>query len=319
MPPVLSRLQGSLVVLFCGLMFSFGPLTFRALRDADAWQFLFHRSWATAVVSAAVIVAAGRNPLRSVVEAGLRQVAAGLVVAALFTLFIVALSRASAAFVLLMQSTSPFYAALFGRIFLKEPVGRDTLMAMVVAAVGVVVMVGGNVGSGDALGTLLSAILPIALGGYAVLIRSSPIRDPGVPMLVGGTAGAVAAAAVSSFGPGVVVPAYDVLMGVIAGGLLIGVFAPVWNYAHRFVPPADVSLLLISEIVMAPVWLWIWRDETPSTETLIGGAISLAAVLWLTFRMARDGEPALSARGRGLHVGSVPGFRCYRPSSGQAV
>ena len=169
------------------------------------------------------------------------------------------------------------------------------------------------------LGTLLSAILPIALGGYAVLIRSSPIQDPGVPMLVGGTAAAVAAAAVSSFGPGVVVPAHDVLMGVIGGGLLIGVFAPVWNYAHRYVPPADVSLLLISEIVMAPVWLWIWRDETPSTETLIGGAISLAAVLWLTFRMTRDGKPALSARGRGLHVGSVPGYRRYRPSSGPDV
>ena len=319
MPPVLSRQQGSLVVLFCGLMFSFGPLAFRALRDADAWQFLFHRSWATAVVSAAIIVAAGRNPLRSVVEAGLRQVAAGLVVAALFTLFIVALSRASAAFVLLMQSTSPFYAALFGRIFLKEPVGRDTLTAMVVAAVGIVVMVGGNMASGDALGTLLSAILAITLGGYAVLVRSSPARDPGVPVLVAGTTGAVAAATVSLFGPGIVVPANDVLMGIIGGGLLIGVFAPVWNYAHRYVPPADVSLLLISEIVMAPVWLWIWRDETPSTETLIGGAISLAAVLWLTFRMARDGKPALSARGRGLHVGSVPGYRGYRPSSGPDV
>ena len=315
MPPVLSRLQGSLVVLFCGFMFSFGPLTFRALRDADAWQFLFHRSWATAVVSAVIIVSAGRNPLRSVVEAGLRQVAAGLVVAGLFTLFIVALSRASAAFVLLMQSTSPFYASLFGRVFLKEPVGRDTLMAMVVAAFGVVVMVGGNVSSGDALGIILSAVLPVALGGYAVLIRSSPIRDPGVPMLIGGMAGAVTAAAVSSFGPGIVVPAYDVFMGFIGGGLLIGVFAPVWNYAHRYVPPADVSLLLISEILMAPLWLWIWRDETPSTETLIGGTISLVAVLWLTFRMARDGKPVFFARGRGLHVGSVPGFRRYGSSS----
>ena len=315
MPPVLSRLQGSLVVLFCGLMFSFGPLTFRALRDADAWQYLFHRSWSTAVVSAAIIVAAGRNPLRSVAEAGLRQVAAGLVMAGLFTLFIVALSRTTAAFGLLMQSTSPFYAALLGRIFLKEPVSRDTLLAMVAAAVGVVVMVGGNVSSGDVLGTLLSAVLPIALGGYAVLVRSSPARDPGVPVLVGGMSAAVAAATVSLFGPGIVVPAADVLMGVIGGGLLIGVFAPVWNYAHRYVPPADVSLLLISEIVMAPLWLWIWRDEKPLTETLIGGVISLAAVLWLTFRMAQDGKTVLSARGRGLHVASVPGFRRYRSSS----
>ena len=315
MPLALSRLQGSLVVLFCGFMYSFGPLAFRALREADAWQFLFHRCWATAVVSAAIIVAAGRNPLRSVVEAGLRQVLAGLVLAGLFTLFIVALSRVTAAFVLLMQSTSPFYAALFGRIFLKEPVGKDTLTAMVVAAVGVVVMVGGNMASGDALGTLLSAILAIALGGYAVLIRSSPARDPGVPALVAGTVGAVVAAAVSSFGPGVVVPAHDVLMGIIGGGFLIGIFAPVWNYAHRYVPPADVSLLLISEIVMAPLWLWVWRDETPSAETLIGGAISLAAVLWLTLRTAQKGESVLSARWRGLHVGSVPGFRRYRSDS----
>ena len=62
----------------------------------------------------------GRNPLRSVLEAGSAQIVAGLIMGGLFTLYIVALSRVTAAFVLLIQSTSPFYAAIFARFFLKE-------------------------------------------------------------------------------------------------------------------------------------------------------------------------------------------------------
>ena len=314
-PPKLSRLQGSLAVLVCGLAFSFGPLTFRAVREADEWQYLSHRSFAAALVSAAVIVTAGRNPFRAVVAAGRRQVLAGLLLAAMFSLFVVALSRVSAAFVLLMQSTSPFYAAILGRVFLKEPVSRDTLVAIAVATVGVVVMVGGNVGDSDLVGIVLSVALSVALGAYSVLVRSSPARDPGVPTLVGGTtAGVVAGLVALGTGAGVAVPAFDLLMAFVAGGLLIGLFTPIWNYAHRFVPPADVSLLLISEVVAAPVWVWVFRDERPTNETLLGGAIALAAVTWLTTRAARSNDhdlPDQMGRERGLHVGAVPGFRRY--------
>ena len=315
MAPTLSRFQGSVAVLVCGVAFSFGPLTLRALHEADEWQYLSHRSFFAAAVSLVIIVAAGRNPVRAVRDAGLRQVLAGFLLAAMFTLFVVALSRVSAAFVLLMQSTSPFYAALLGRVFLGEPVSRDTLWAIVAAGIGVVVMVGGNVGVGDPVGIVLSIALSIALGGYAVLIRSAPARDPGVPTLIGGTVAAVVAGLVAASGPGLGAPAYDLWMAFIAGGLLIGFFTPIWNYVHRFVPPADVSLLLISEVVMAPLWVWIWQEEEPTTGTLVGGAIALGAVLWLTIRAARSGQhelPDRMGRVRGLHVGAVPGFRRYR-------
>jgi drug/metabolite transporter (DMT)-like permease len=266
-------------------------------------------------VSLVVILAAGRNPLRAVRDAGMRQILAGLLFGALFSLFVVALSRVSAAFVLMMQTTSPLYAALLGRLFLGEPVSRDTIFAILAAGVGVVVMVGGNVGAGDTVGIVLSVTLPVVLGGYAVLIRSAPARDPGVPTLVGGTAAGVVAGLVAIAGPGIGAPAYDLWMAFLGGGLLIGLFTPIWNYVHRFVPPADVSLLLISEVVMAPLWVWIWMDEEPSGETLVGGAISLCAVTWLTLRVARSGGDALPGRVgrlRGLHVGAAPGVRRYR-------
>lgn len=298
----------------CGMAFSFGPLTFRALREADEWQYLSHRSFSVALVSLLVILATGRNPVRAVRDAGTRQVVAGLLLGVLFTLFVVALSRVSAAFVLLMQSTSPLYAAILGRVILREPVTRDTMMAIAAAGVGVVVMVAGNVGAGDTLGIVLSTVLPIALAGYAVLIRSAPARDPAVPTMIGGAAAGVVAALVAVGGQGFGAPVFDVWMAFISGGLLIGLFAPIWNYAHRFVPPADISLLLISEIVLAPVWVWIWMGEQPAGGTLLGGAISLGAILWLTIRSARSNEeefPDPAGRVRGLHVGAVPGYRRY--------
>ena len=260
----------------------------------------------------------GRNPIKSVMEAGSAQVIAGLVMGALFTLYIVALSRVTAAFVLLVQSTSPFYAALFARVFLKESLTRDTGIAMFVSLIGVGVMVGGGLEGGDTVGIILSIILSIALGGYTVLVRSSPARDPGVPTVVGGAASALVAGLVAGFGPGLEMSGNDILMGFIGGGILIGAFTPFWNYAHRFVPSADISLLLISEIVAAPLWVWIWVDETPRTETLVGGAICLASVVWLTLRSSRgngDQQFERLEQTRALHIGAVPAFFRVRKSN----
>ena len=306
----LSRFQGSIVILFCGVAFSFGALTFRYLEEADEWQYLFVRGLSAALVSFLIILGMGRNPFRSVIEAGSAQIVAGLIMGGLFTLYIVALSRVTAAFVLLIQSTSPFYAAIFARFFLKESLTRDTGIAMFVSLVGVIVMVGGGLESGDPLGIILSVVLSIALGGYTVLVRSSPARDPGVPTVVGGSASALVAGLLAGFGPGLEMSGNDVFMAFIGGGILIGAFTPFWNYAHRFVPSADISLLLISEIVAAPLWVWIWVDETPRTETLVGGAICLISVIWLTLRSSTEEDHKFERleQTRALHVGAVPSF-----------
>jgi len=306
----LSRFQGSIVILCCGVAFSFGALTFRYLEEANEWQYLFVRGLSAALVSILIILGMGRNPFRSVIEAGSAQIVAGLVMGGLFTLYIVALSRVTAAFVLLIQSTSPFYAAIFARFFLKESLTRDTGIAMFVSLVGVIVMVGGGLESGDPLGIILSVVLSIALGGYTVLVRSSPARDPGVPTVVGGSASALVAGLMAGFGPGLEMSGNDIFMAFIGGGILIGAFTPFWNYAHRFVPSADISLLLISEIVAAPLWVWIWVDETPRTETLIGGAICLISVIWLTLRSSKEKDHKFERleQTRALHVGAVPSF-----------
>ena len=116
---------------------------------------------------------------------------------------------------------------------------------------------------------------------------------------------AVVAGLVSLVGPGLDLLVRDVAMSFIGGGLLIGLGTPVFNYAHRFVPPAETSLLLISEVVLAPLWLWAWPGEVPTTSTLVGGGVALSAVVWLTVRAAPRGGSTRLRWSRGLHAGAV--------------
>ena len=44
-----------------------------------------------------------------------------------------------------------------------------------------------------------------------------------------------------------------------------------------YVPALDVSLLLLIEPVLNPVWTWLVRGEEPGARTLVGGAIIITA------------------------------------------
>jgi drug/metabolite transporter (DMT)-like permease len=47
----------------------------------------------------------------------------------------------------------------------------------------------------------------------------------------------------------------------------------------RRVPAAQVSLLLLTEPILAPLWVWIFVDEAPTATALVGGLIVLGAVI----------------------------------------
>ena len=59
--------------------------------------------------------------------------------------------------------------------------------------------------------------------------------------------------------------------------------------AVRHVPAFEVSLLLLVEPALNPVWAWLVQGETPSAVVLAGGALILGATavkVWLDWRRA---------------------------------
>ena len=277
----LTERQGAAMVAASGVIFSFTAITYRAVDDATDWQFLAYRGGSTALAMLALVALRRRSRPVRFGGTSRRTIFAGLVLAVTSMLYILALGRTSAATTLFLLAAAPIFAALFGWVLLRERVRRPTAIATGVTMIGVAVMVGTGLDAGSGVGVLLAALIPVLVGLYNVLLRAEGEIDPVVPALIAGSALAVVAGIIAKVDSGLSISWHDAGLATITGGLALGIGLPLFNLGHRSVPAAMVSLLLMTEVVLAPLWVWIWPGETPRVGTLIGGAIVLAAVVWL--------------------------------------
>jgi drug/metabolite transporter (DMT)-like permease len=60
----------------------------------------------------------------------------------------------------------------------------------------------------------------------------------------------------------------------------------------RLIPAGEVALITLLEIVLGPLWVWVFLGERPPTATLLGGAIVLGAVLLEARTQPASAQPA---------------------------
>jgi len=280
--PNITPVQGALIILVTGAIFSFGGLAFRLTDDISAWQYLIFRGIGAMAVAAVVLAYRFRgrfNDLATSVEVS--HVVAGVLLGTISAIFIIALEFTTVAFILFLQALAPITAAYFSWILLRERVSSAAIIATVVSIVGVGIMVSGTVTDDVRPASLLALAIPIIFGLYATLIRRATTIDPLVPIAIGGlllaVVGLLAVAAFEDFD----VSLNDAAIGIFAGSALLAIPLSIFNLAQRVVPASESALLLMSEVVLAPLWVWIFVDETPPSTTLIGGAIIFVAVVSL--------------------------------------
>ena len=154
--------------------------------------------------------------------------------------------------------------------------------------VGVGIMAGSGFGAGDASGVLLAALIPVIMGLYNVLVRSSGDSvNPMLPGIVAGVVLTIVAGGVALASTGLDLGLRDAVIAFVSGGVVLGIGIPLFNLGHRAVPTAQISLLNLAEIVLTPVWVWIWPGEVPAAGTLLGGGIVIAAVVYLVLASDR--------------------------------
>jgi drug/metabolite transporter (DMT)-like permease len=71
----------------------------------------------------------------------------------------------------------------------------------------------------------------------------------------------------------------DLLFMVILGVGQMGLGLAFLTLGARLIPAAEVALITLLEIVLAPLWVWLTISETPATATLVGGVVLIAAVI----------------------------------------
>jgi DME family drug/metabolite transporter len=285
----LTERQGAVLVAGAGVAFSVTAIAFRGVESASDFQFLTYRGLSTALVMVLLIIV--RRNGRPVSFAGVtwRTWVAALVLAVTSMLYILALSRTSAATTLFMLAAAPVFAAVIGWVLLRERVEQSTMIAIAITAVGVTIMVGAGLDAGSALGLFFAALIPVLIGLYSVIQRSVSRVDPVIPTLIAAAFLTLGSGVIALLDSGLGISGRDLTMAAISGGFALGLGLPLYNLGHRSVAAARVPLLLMTEVVLAPLWVWIWPGETPDVTTLIGGAVIMSAVAWLMLR-ARPSE-----------------------------
>ncbi|HEX6789417.1 MAG TPA: DMT family transporter [Gaiellaceae bacterium] len=187
--------------------------------------------------------------------------------------FIVALNHASVANVLFMQALAPVLAAVLG-LAVGETVGRRTWFAMAVAIGGVAVMVGGPTRP-SLLGLGLSLVMTTSFAATLVITRHK--RDVSMAPAVCLSQLLVFLVAAPFAKPGSA-SARDVALMIALGVGQIGLGLVFLAIGGRLIPAAEVAVITLLEVVLGPLWVWIFLSEQPGVATLVGGLIVLGAV-----------------------------------------
>jgi len=178
-------------------------------------------------------------------------------------------------------------------VLMAEPTHAATWAAMAAVIVGVGIAVSGGEGGVPWLNLRALVGAGFGLGVAAVLALNFVVlrSRPGLPIALVIGLGAWAAGL-----NGLAITGMDAMTDgqpwamAVTGGIILPVSFFTLSLASRHTQAANVSLLMLLETVLAPLWVWMGVGERPTVNMVLGGAIvvgSLAIYLIVTGRGLR--------------------------------
>lgn len=270
-----NRSRGIVMVFTAGVLYSSAGLFTRALH-VDTWTIVAWRALSTVVFTLAWMgVTQGRGMLRSFAFSAREWFRVPLMAVGGIC-YIFALKVTTVADVMVVYATMPFVTAGVAWFWGRELPSRRLLTASVVALGGVAIMVAGGAGDGQ---RLLGIGLTLCMNIVFAMTLVGAQRTPGSTTALYATGTALNAIVAFSLAPVEPVGAMDVAL-MISFGLLTGFAMALFMGGARLIPPAEVGLIGISDVVIGPALVWVGFAEIPSTGAAIGGTVVVAALVW---------------------------------------
>lgn len=265
------------LMIVSSVIISFGGALVRSLEAADAWQVNLYRSIALifAIYLTLSIQTRGAafRELRSIGYAG---VWAGASLACAGIAFMQALHNTTVANVMFTLSAIPFITAALAFLFLKETLSRITVIAMVTTAAGISIMVMDGAGAGSAYGNMMALLTATAFSIFAVIVRSNRHVNMMPALLLSGVfVGLVAL--IASF-ENLQVTLHDLILCLFWGGVMAGLGNALFIVASRHLVAAELTLFMLLEFALSPLWVWLFIGETPTRLAFAGGIIVISSV-----------------------------------------
>ncbi len=282
------RIPGYMLLLFGGFCLSWGGFIVRSFETSDPWQILLLRSFFFFLgVSIFLLLIYKKSSVSIIKKAGLPGLLGGFVMSFSFIAFVFAMMNTSVANVVFIISTQTMFLAIFGFFYLKEKISLLGFVSIVMAMTGITIMIGDSITSDTLFGNLVALTIPISFSILVMIVRKNSNLDL-VPAIWHASVFTVIYGLVmtNSFS----FSNNDILMGFLLGVPQLTFGFICITIGSRTTQSVTIGLLMLTETLFAPLWVWLFLNEIPPLSVFVGGLIIIIAIIVKSFDKNKPSE-----------------------------
>ncbi len=279
------------VVLFAGLLWSFGPLVVRYMDNPQLvpWQYIFGRGLTIFILlNLYLFFEEGKNFYKNYFKIGLSGVIGGSGLGVAMITFIYSITNTTAAVTLLCLAAMPFFTALLAFLFLKEKISLNVWISIVLATAGILIMALGNTSEKSLIGFVFGLTASIGFAVFSVSLRwrketpkFTTVAFAGFFCVVFSSIAIITNDLVffSSSYNGTLFSLHGTL---VCFGLIL------YSIGSKAIPAAELTLLSLTEVIGGIFWVWLplfGINEVPTTNTIIGGFFLFVSIIYYSLIM----------------------------------
>ena len=289
--------RGLVFVFMAGVFWSTIGLGVRMIDEATVWQILLYRSISLSLFLATVIyLRSGGNLIKVVKAAGLPGCIAGLALVGAYSGGIYGIQSTSVANAMLLFASAPFMAAILGWIFLREIVRKATWVAILFAILGIGIMVQDKTEGGVALlGNLAALGSAFGFAVFTVALRWGRSGDMLPAVFLSGIFAIFITSSICLLsGLSFQISVNDTSISMGMGVFQVGAGLVLYTLGSKTLPAAELTLLSLAEVLLGPLWVYLFLNEVATLNTLLGGLVLLLAIAGNAISGARRKPPPIT-------------------------
>ena len=274
------------VVLFAGLLWSFGPLVVRYMDQPgeSPWQYIFARGLTIFIVlNLYLYFEEGKNFLKNYLKVGVSGLIGGCGLGIAMITFIYSITNTSAAVTLLCLAAMPFFTALLGFLFLNEKISLNVWIAIGIATIGIIIIALGNTEKSSLIGLIFGMTSSIGFSIFSVTLRWRKETPKFTTVAVAGLFCVIVSLTFIAITKSQILStSYNGAMFSLHGTIVcLGLI--LYSIGSKAIPAAELTLLSLTEVIGGIFWVWLplfGINEVPSANTIIGGFFLFMSIIY---------------------------------------
>ena len=279
------------VVLFAGLIWSFGPLVVRHMDEPHLvpWQYIFGRGLTIFILlNLYLYFEEGINFWKNYLKIGKSGIIGGCGLGIAMITFIYSITNTSAAITLLCLAAMPFFTALLAFLFLKESISINVWISIFIATIGIIIMAMGNKETNSFVGFIFGMTSSIGFSAFSVSLRWRKETPKFTTVAVAGLFCFIFAAIMILINKQIFFSSsYNGALFSLHGTLVcLGLI--LYSIGSKAIPAAELTLLSLTEVIGGIFWVWLplfGINEVPDSNTIIGGFFLFISLFYYSLIM----------------------------------